>query len=1047
VSTDDLTGGVLPPHISTPAAGVPPRAPAGAGDALRANRIRTNLVVPVDVSGNAVAAGGDASATNHSHQSAGRTGAVLAGWDSGPVTGNAVEADHAAPVQVTGNAVSVAGTATTFNDADQSATTGGDTTTGGAGRTLAGNVLAEQGATPVQVDGNAIAAAGRAHAQSTTDSAARSDGTIGTSGAHGTGSGNVGAIPLAVPAEVTNLAVSGVGNASSTGQNTVTAQGGDNTRPTWRGPSYVATDGDPATLSGNAAVPGVANPAELTCDAAGVIGNSDTECGSVNKDTAGGVVDTKGSGSTGSGNLATVPVSEPAEVFGNGVAAVGNANSGAGNTDNSTALGNAFTVGDGSALSANEITAPVAGANDLYANGASAVGNAAGTADNTVASTAGGYAGTTGDGATGSGNIGQLPVAAPVEVFGSTGSLAGTARGTVPDEEKTVRAGGSPNGRDDRGTASSNVVTAPTALPAQVFGAAAGAAANTSSVADNTSTVYAGGDPTATGRSGTASGDIVQLATATPAQAFQDGASVLGNGWSTGANDTTVGSGGTATANGSDGTIAGDVVNVPDAGPLQAFGVAAASPGNEEADSLNNTYTTAGDDTVTNGDRGVLAGDVATAQVTQVEQVLAAGLAGAGNSTANGFTTTATRSGGDVVTSGEWGALSGDLVDVPATDVTQAPADGIAALGNQWAFAHSTTSAASGGTSRTAGAGFLDGTPVVAPAGVNTTVYRVPVEILGRAVEEGHHTTSITDDDTAPRLNLPVGAFGDQPQFGPSDQVDGLLGANQVPGIATLFTAPGPRGPIGLLDLQHTQVLPVVADNLPATQVFPAITDDLPAAPETTQQLPALTGTRVTQAMPVRRVTPYQPYVPMTGELPVGGALPIGAVPVSATLPTVTNAHLPSVPTGPATQSAPAAPPAPGLPAIPDLPPVPTLPAMPTLPGRAATQDLPAPPALPINAPQLNAPSLPTLPTPHVSGPVTGGLPTAAGRPSTQYVPTAPAPRLMAQLRGLIDDLENVTGGNRVHPMSGFTEPDVSPATALLPELPVDGFDFEPPVD
>lgn len=1000
ISTPDLTTGARP--ISTPAAGVTPVSTVS-GDPLRGNRARADVVAPVDVSGNAVAAGGDATAANSSDQETGRTGPVLAGWDGGPLTGNVVEAHHAVPVQVTGNAVGAGAGATSVNDARQAATTGGDTTTGGARRTLAGNVLAEQGATPVQADGNAVAAGGRAQTQSTTASAADSAGTIATSGANGTGSGNVGAVPLAVPLEITHHAVSGAGSANSAGQNTVTAKGGDNT------PGYVTTNGDPSTLSGNAAVPGMANPVAAACDAAGAIGNSDAECATVDDTSAGGIIDTTGAGSTGSGNLAQIPVTEPTEFFGNGASAIGNANSGASDTDTATALGNGGTTGDGSALSGNTATTPLAGANDCYANGASVIGNAAGTAGDTVRSTAGGDNGTTGTGTAGSGDIAQLPLALPAAADGTAASVAGTSAGTLPAEERTIRAGGSPTSTGDHGIASGDIASAPTALPAQLAGTAAGAAAQTGSVADNTSTTRAGGDPTATGTAGTGSGNIVQLPTATPSQAFNDGASLAGNGVTTGGNDTTAGSGGQAAANGADGTIAGNVVNLPDAGPIQAFGVAAASPGTEEADSLNNTYTEAGGNTLANGDRGALAGDVVTAQGTPVEQLLTTGIAGAGNSTANGLDDTATTSGGDVRTSGEWGALSGDLVNVPAAAVTRAPANGAAALANQWAFADTTASAVPGGTSRTAGHGLLDGTPVVVPAGTDSTVFRVPVDILGHAIERGH--TVVSDGDTEPRLTMPVGAFADQEQFGPSDQVDRLLGANQVPG---LFGVTG--GPVGLLDVQHTQVLPAITDSLPATQVFPAITDDMvpPARqPMRPQAVPTRQQPMRPQAMPMRpqAMPAPAPYLPMTGELPVGGALP-GGPPVSANLPTVTNASAPFLHTPPTVQSGRST--LPNLPALPDLPPVPTLPAMPPLPGRPTTQDLPTAPALPsptFTPPHLNTPSVPTVPMPHVSGPLAGGI---TGQPTTQDVPAGQAQQLMAQLRGLINELEN---SHQPHPM------------------------------
>jgi hypothetical protein len=1015
-----------------------------------ANRGRADIVVPVDISGNAVAAGGDARTANESTQTVDQPDPVFAGWGPGSAADNVVAVNHAAPVQVTGNAVSLVGNATSVNDATQSATTGGDISTDGAGRTLAGNVIAEQGATPVQVDGNAVAAGGQARTYSTTASDARSNGSLGTSGDGGTASGNVGGVPLAVPVEVTHQAVSGIGigNADAAGQNTVTAQGGDSNLSTPHGASYVRTDGDPSTLSGNVASPGAADPVALACNAISAVGNTNAQCATTNTNTAGGPVNTAGCGSTGSGNTALVPVAEPSEVFGNGAAAIGNANAGASNTDASNALGNSYNRGDGAALSSNGVTAPVAGANDVFANGVSAVGNAAGTAGNDVTSGSGGYTGTTGTASTGSGNIGQLPVAAPVEAYGLTGSAGGTATGTVPTETKSIRAGGSPNAHDDNGTASSNVVAAPTAVPAQVFGDAAGLVANTGAAADNASTVTAGGNPSATGADGTGSGNIVQLATATPAQLFDDGASVVGNGAVRGENDTTTGAGGKATSTGRGGTVAGDIVNVPDAGPIQAFGVAAASPGNEEADALNNTTTTAGADTATNGDHGALAGDVVTAQVTQVEQVLGSGLAGAGNSRANGVNNTAARSGGDVTTSGDWGALSGDLADVPATDLTQAVTDGVAALGNQRAFGDNRTSAVSGGAATTSGGGFLNGTGVVQPVGAAVTVFRVPVDVLGRAVDHGFNNVSVTDGGTDPQVDVPFGAARAQQQFGPADSVDGLLRADQVPALNNLSMGylrrvPNLRGavpgaPLSVLD--QTQQFPAigalsgpsaldVTRQVPAINALPGSSADVsrrlpaigalsgPAALDVTRQLPAvgaLSGpanltrqlpaiggpvspAELTQRLPIIANGPMRPAVrpgiqpaarPGTQAMPVSsGYLPMtGELPVTGALPALPTPAVPAVPAVPVT-SVPRLP-APGT--VPVSTNVPTL-TRPQVPSLSALPDLPPVPTLPAMPPLPGRPSTQDLPT---SGLSTPSLPTSGL--ATPSLPTLANPSLPA---------------------------------------------------
>jgi hypothetical protein len=942
---------------------------------------------------------------NHSHRSAGRPAPVLAGWQPGASTGNAIEVEQAAPVQVTGNAIGVLGDATSFNDATESATTGGDTTTTGTGRALAGNVVATQGATPVQVDGNAIAGAGRARTQSTTGATATSAGSIGTGGRHGVGSGNVGAVPFAVPVALADQSVSAAGDAEAAGSNDVTARSGGR-------PGHVRTDGDQALLSGDAAVPGVADPVALTCDATALAGNGDAQCATTNTDDAGGAVGTTGAGSAGSGDIATLPISEPAEVFGNGTALFGNATAGTGATERTTVPGNGFTRGDSSAASGNAFTAPITGSDDVFGNGVSLIGNASGTAGDDARTTAGGHTGTTGRHALAAGDIGQVPVAAPLAAFGNTASAVGTAKGTVPDETRTVRAGGATYTRGG-GTASGNVLTAPTALPVQAFGDAAGIAADTSDFTSSGTTAMAGGASTAFGRSGTGSANVVALPTATPVQALGDGGSVVGNGTTNGTNDTTAGSGGPITADGSTGTLAGNVADVPAAGPIQAFGVALASPGNEEADSLSDTYTRAGDDTVTNGDHGAVAGNVVTAQVAEIEQVFATGLGIAGNSTANGFNDTATRSGGDVRTSGEWGALSGDLVDAPATDVTQVAADGAAVLGDQFAFTHTTTSAAAGGTAATRG-----GIPLVTPLGANATVYRVPVEVLGRAVDSGYHDLSVDDGDESPPVEMP---FGGEQRFGPSDAVDGLLAANQVPALADLF---GVR-PRPIADLGHTQVFPVLSDGLPGVpRLSPAeLTQRLPVIPPQPSPAPAR------RDLPAPRNTPFDPA---PGPRSAGSTLfdparngPSAPNPRNTPFAPTSDAHMsgntlfdsaparhvPSDRRTPAPRELPA-------PTSREDPPTGELPVFGSLPtGRPAHAERD-----PSNLTGL--PDLPPVPTLPAMPPVSGGPPTA------QDVPAGAAAQLMAQLRGLISELESSGGSGHLHPMDGSLE-----STSVIPVI------------
>jgi hypothetical protein len=218
-----------------------------------------------------------------------------------------------------------------------------------------------------------------------------------------------------------------------------------------------------------------------------------------------------------------------------------------------------------------------------------------------------------------------------------------------------------------------------------------------------------------------------------------------------------------------------------------------------------------------------------------------------------------------VRTSGEWGALSGDLVDVPSGDAT-------------------------------------------------TTVYDVPVEVLGRAVHSGFQLP--VDGDPASRPDVPFGGAEEQ-SFGPSDDVDGLLRADQVPALRNL-----PVRPAAPLPLDATQVFPILSDGLPS------IVDD-----------------------PVER---------LSGELPMPGSLPRAR------------------------------------------------------PGRG----LPRMPA---------RPGMPASPRQRMSGPSTEVLPRLGGPlpPRDQDTPAASAQQLMAQLRGLINELESGDSG-RLRPLdvTSFHEPD-----------------------
>lgn len=219
-----------------------------------------------------------------------------------------------------------------------------------------------------------------------------------------------------------------------------------------------------------------------------------------------------------------------------------------------------------------------------------------------------------------------------------------------------------------------------------------------------------------------------------------------------------------------------------------------------------------------------------------------------------------------------------NVITTQLTDVEHAPTTGLPAAAShddEWATL----------------SGDLFDPPPTPPA--NGTVFRVPGDILGRAVGN--------DPATAP-------ATQDAEEFGPSDDADLLLGANQVPLLSDLFTIPRLPGP-PVLSGPRTRIIPAVAGR-------PAVRD-MPTTPR------------------------HTPFSPAAGELPVSGSLPVPTGPTPPTAPTVAAS-------------------APHIEPLRDLPPVPTLPTMPALPAlrRApGTQDRPAIPVMPTVPGSQNVPA------------------------------------------------------------------------------------------
>lgn len=812
----------------------------GGHDLFRGNKVVANALVPVEICGNAIAAGGDAAESGMCSQEAVRPDPIHTDGSNEALAGNVVAANATVPAQLTGNAVAAIGNAVAQSVAGQSGKTGGNITTNGDGGTLSGTIGAVQWATPLQVADNAVAGGGNAAANSASESDGASNGSLRTGGDNGTGAGTVAGVPVGVPGQVDGNGLSLVGNSASQSQTTSNATAGTtsaNNIGLYGHPNWARTTGDPSTISGNVAQPQVSGPVSVDDNAGGLVGNQSATSTNNSTDSAGGTSSTTGTGSTGSGNVADVPVALPTTGGGNGAVLVGNANANHTNNVGSTAGGGTYTTGDNATLSGNSASVPPAGAVDVCGDAAGGAGGSAGQCDNNVTSQTGGYQGATGNGGVLSGNEGSTPTTVPVEGYGVGAGGAGTASSSTT-ETKTVTSGGTPNTNDDGGTGTSNEVVVPTAVPAQLFGDAAAVVGNSNEQVDSDTTTTAGGAPEATGKNATAAGNIVYVPSSAPTQAFGDVATVVGNGNALTTNSTTSTAGGNATSTGTGGSVSGNIVEVSNQVVDQVFGDAASGVGIVGSNTSSTTNSTAGGTATTNGDYGSLSGNGIAVPDTVADQLLGDAVSAGSNAFANGSNDSSLASGGSVTSSGIDGDGAGNVLEIPVAADPDAYGDSVAALGRATALADQESVIDNGGDTTTDGWGPLSAYNFNDPLGADIDVADAEVPVIGSA-ESMVEDDSVLDNgyatQSASTMDLPlVGALLPSGALGVGNLSTGTVGAG-----TTTPAFPGLPG-VGLLDqLPVLSMLTNLGGTAVHTQSLPGTgVGNLPTVP----QVPLATG-------------------------------------------------------------------------------------------------------------------------------------------------------------------------------------------------------------
>ncbi|KAB8196555.1 DUF320 domain-containing protein [Nonomuraea phyllanthi] len=423
---------------------------SGDGSVGGGNQVNLPISLPIDISGNSVAAVGSSEASSHGGATVVNKGGIPDNRTSGDgsvLGGNQVNAPISAPVNACGNAVSLIGRSdagckggsTVVNKGKGGA---GGNRTSGNGSVLGGNQITAPISAPINACGNAVAIFGDATAGCEGGAKVRNTGTgAGGNRTSGRGSvlgGNQVIAPISAPVNICGNSVAVVGHAFSgcKGGSSVTNDGGRHGYHRAKGSTGNDTDGRFGVGSGNQIVAPISLPVNVCGNA---VGNAAAGCEGGTKvvnsggGSGAGGNRTSGNGSVLGGNQIVAPITAPINVCGNAVAVLGHAfagcKGGAKVTNGGSGAGGNRTSGNGSVLGGNQIIAPITAPINVCGNAAAVIGRSEAHCKGgaKAGKTGGGGNRTSGNGSVLGGNQIVAPITAPINVCGNAVAVLGDA--------------------------------------------------------------------------------------------------------------------------------------------------------------------------------------------------------------------------------------------------------------------------------------------------------------------------------------------------------------------------------------------------------------------------------------------------------------------------------------------------------------------------------------------------------------------------------------------------------------------------------------------
>jgi len=527
------------------------------------------------------------------------------------------------------------------------------------------------------------------------------------------------------------------------------------------------------------------------------------------------------------------------------------------------------------------------------------------------------------------------------------------------------------------------------------------------------------------------SSNLGTVPVSTPVQAANIGGAFIGQGHGKGSTDTTSIAGGKLKATGPGGAGAGNIIEAPVALPLQAMGVGGALGGIGTGENDNITDAKAGGDALTDGRDGALTGNIVKAPIAGAGSVFGDGIAGAALGTGKGTNDVESEAGGNATTNGDRGSVAGNIVGVDPLAVAQVFGDAVSVAGVAKGAGVNMTEVENAGDDTTSGVeGAISGNILDLPV---TAI----AQLFGDAVTVGGVADAVGDNTLTTQNGGKAVTAGDQ------SSLSGINGYHAFALPVQIFGVP-----LELLGAAtaHATDMTSIDEEAADPIAFPAEGSELAA-----DELPSLAALR--SGLPTRGGLPTAGGVPsvdgLMGKLPVGallGGLPsldglTGAVQASelpaGSLPTQRVSSLTglagNLPAAGLPVAAPLATeradvpsvggftkllPATGTPALPALP---TASVLPAVSGLAALGE-----ALPGNTGRADVPAA-GLP---VAVPALGGVP-ALPKPAMPALPTASA---LPAVNGL-STLGSSLGGHGTERADVPALPAL-PTASALPTLP-----------